>query len=69
VCADNDPGVADGYNTTTNGATPQQIMPNDQTFLQEFEAQRWPLDQWHHRDHLKPNKVKTFPSPFRTAPD
>src|SRR6478609_9349612 len=28
-------------------------MPNDQTFLQEFEVQRWPLDQWHHRDHLK----------------
>jgi hypothetical protein len=28
-------------------------VPDDQTFLQEFEAQRWPLDQWHHRDHLK----------------
>lgn len=29
-------------------------MPDeDETFLREFEAGRWPLDQWHHRDHVK----------------
>jgi len=28
-------------------------MTDDETFLAEFEAQRWPLEKWHHRDHLK----------------
>jgi len=28
-------------------------MTEDETFLAEFEAQRWPLAQWHHRDHIK----------------
>src|SRR5215471_9402037 len=27
--------------------------PDDPTFLHEFESQRWPLDHWHHRDHVK----------------
>jgi hypothetical protein len=26
---------------------------DDQAFLREFEARRWPLDRWHHRDHVK----------------
>jgi hypothetical protein len=28
-------------------------MTEDDTFLAEFEAQRWPLERWHHRDHVK----------------
>jgi hypothetical protein len=28
-------------------------MSPDETFLGEFEAQRWPLEKWHHRDHVK----------------
>jgi hypothetical protein len=28
-------------------------MPTDAEFLQAFEAQRLPLDQWHHRDHIR----------------
>jgi hypothetical protein len=28
-------------------------MTDDEMFLQEFEAQRWPLEKWHHRDHIK----------------
>ena len=28
-------------------------MTDDETFLTEFEACRWPLDKWHHRDHIK----------------
>ncbi len=26
---------------------------NDEEFLAEFESCRWPLDQWHHRQHVK----------------
>mgnify|MGYP003663477785 CR=1 FL=1 len=28
-------------------------MTDDKTFLAEFEACRWPLSKWHHRDHIK----------------
>lgn len=28
-------------------------MSDDEKFLAEFEACRWPLDRWHHRDHIK----------------
>lgn len=28
-------------------------MTNDEKFIQEFEARRWPLAQWHHSDHIK----------------
>jgi hypothetical protein len=28
-------------------------MPTDAEFLTDFEAQRWPLDRWHHRDHIR----------------
>lgn len=28
-------------------------MTDDETFLSEFEACRWPLSEWHHRDHVK----------------
>lgn len=28
-------------------------MTKDEAFLRAFEARRWPLEQWHHRDHIK----------------
>lgn len=28
-------------------------MIDDETFLAEFEACRWPLNDWHHRQHIK----------------
>lgn len=28
-------------------------MTDDDQFLAEFEACRWPLDQWHHQQHIK----------------
>src|SRR5262245_45050332 len=28
-------------------------MTDDERFIAEFRAQRWPLEQWHHRDHIK----------------
>jgi len=28
-------------------------MTDDEHFIAEFEARRWPLDKWHHRDHIK----------------
>jgi hypothetical protein len=28
-------------------------MTDDEMFIAEFESQRWPLDKWHHRDHIK----------------
>lgn len=28
-------------------------MIDDAEFLREFEACRWPLEQWHHREHIK----------------
>jgi len=26
---------------------------SDEDFVRAFEAQRWPLEQWHHRDHVR----------------
>lgn len=28
-------------------------MTDDEKFLAEFEACRWPLDQWHHQQHIR----------------
>lgn len=28
-------------------------MIDDETFLAQFEACRWPLSEWHHRDHIR----------------
>lgn len=28
-------------------------MTSDAEFLAEFEAQRWPLERWRHRDHVR----------------
>lgn len=29
------------------------LLIDDETFLREFETQRWLLEKWHHRDHIK----------------
>ncbi|MBL8880104.1 MAG: hypothetical protein JNG88_13380 [Phycisphaerales bacterium] len=28
-------------------------MTSDAEFVRDFEEQRWPLDRWHHRDHVR----------------
>src|SRR2546423_13918784 len=28
-------------------------MSDDEYFVAKFEACRWPLEKWHHRDHVK----------------
>jgi hypothetical protein len=28
-------------------------MPDDETFLQQFESAMWPLQDWHHQQHIK----------------
>ncbi|MFN0135989.1 MAG: hypothetical protein ACKVS9_07710 [Phycisphaerae bacterium] len=28
-------------------------MLSDDDFIREFEARRWPLERWHHRDHIR----------------
>jgi hypothetical protein len=30
-----------------------RYMIDDEAFLAEFEACRWPMDQWHHQQHFK----------------
>jgi hypothetical protein len=32
---------------------PDVIAIDDQTFLSRFEAATFPLEQWHHREHIK----------------
>lgn len=40
---------------------------DDQTFFAQFEARTWPLDQWHHRDHIKIAYLYLSRYPFATA--
>ncbi|MCA9295794.1 MAG: hypothetical protein KC983_04740 [Phycisphaerales bacterium] len=28
-------------------------MSDDRAFITQFEAQQWPLERWHHRDHIR----------------
>ena len=42
-------------------------MSDDETFLREFEARRWPLDRWHHRDHIKLGYLYLRRYPFDEA--
>jgi len=30
-----------------------EMLISDDTFLAEFKACRWPIDQWHHQQHIK----------------
>ena len=42
-------------------------MADDETFLAEFEAGRWPRDQWHHRQHIKLAYLYLRQLPFDAA--
>ena len=42
-------------------------MTNDETFLEKFEAGCWPLEQWHHREHIKVAYLYLRRYPFETA--
>jgi hypothetical protein len=42
-------------------------MITDDQFLAEFEAGRWPLDQWHHQQHIKVAYLYLRRYPFDTA--
>jgi len=42
-------------------------MSDDDPFLSEFEAQRWPLEKWHHRDHIKLAYLYLTRHPFDEA--
>ncbi len=42
-------------------------MTNDATFLIEFEACRWPLEKWRHRDHIKLAYLYLVDYPFDEA--
>ncbi|MCA9154783.1 MAG: hypothetical protein KDA38_08350 [Planctomycetales bacterium] len=42
-------------------------MHDDCTFLTEFEACRWPLSEWHHRDHIKLAYLYLCRYPFEEA--
>jgi hypothetical protein len=44
-------------------------MASDAEFLASFEAQRWPLDQWHHRDHIRLAYLYLRSLPFDQATD
>ena len=39
----------------------------DDAFLEKFEACAWPLDQWHHREHIKVAYLYLRRYPFETA--
>jgi hypothetical protein len=40
---------------------------DDETFLREFEAARWPLEDWHHRQHIKVAYLYLRRYPFESA--
>jgi len=40
---------------------------DDQTFLSRFEAGTFPLDQWHHREHIKVAYLYLRAHPFEAA--
>lgn len=42
-------------------------MTSDATFIKEFEAQRWPLERWHHRDHIRLAYLYLRMYPFNEA--
>ncbi len=42
-------------------------MTDDEKFVAEFEAGRWPLEQWHHRDHIKLAYLYLRQYPFAEA--
>ena len=42
-------------------------MINDEEFLEQFESGAWPLEQWHHRQHIKTAYLYLRKYPFETA--
>lgn len=42
-------------------------MPDDETFLEQFEAAAWPLEEWHHPQHVKVAYLYLRRFPFETA--
>jgi hypothetical protein len=44
-------------------------MTDDETFLAKFEACRWPLEQWHHPQHIKLAYLYLSRYPFDAAMD
>ena len=40
---------------------------DDQTFLRQFEAGTFPLNQWHHREHIKIAYLYLCAHPFEVA--
>lgn len=44
-------------------------MTSDVEFLRDFESQRWPLDRWHHRDHVRLAYLYLCAHPFDKAAD
>lgn len=42
-------------------------MTSDESFLQQFEAGLWPLEQWHHEQHIKLAYLYLRRYPFDTA--
>ncbi len=42
-------------------------MTDDETFLAKFEAQAFPHDQWHHREHIKMAYLYLRHHPFDVA--
>lgn len=46
---------------------PGAAVLDDQTFLSRFEAGTFPLDQWHHREHIKVAHLYLCVYPFEIA--
>jgi hypothetical protein len=42
-------------------------MSDDEKFLEQFEATIWPLEEWHHRQHIKIAYLYLCRHPFETA--
>jgi hypothetical protein len=42
-------------------------MMDDETFMATFEAAAFPMDQWHHREHIKAAYLYLRRHPFDTA--
>lgn len=46
---------------------PGATVLDDETFLSRFEAGTFPLEQWHHREHIKTAYLYLLEHPFETA--
>lgn len=42
-------------------------MTSDAEFIAAFEAQKWPLERWHHRDHIRLAYLYLRAHPFEEA--